>query len=595
MSKRMTVAVLLSLLLLSTAPGSLGWTLRTRGQELSPISKGAPASCYGGVELTGEALRTLRSLDHARPIPEYRGPVHEDAVPERENIRKQTPEEMSALAPVGDPNRAESAAGAADLPQTPPASLSWQASGNLAASSGFPSDAQIAVSNTHVLVTARAVLAAYTKSGIILPGYPITARSFFSPLGLDNGGEFAINAYFDLRAIFDGYRKRFWFGALAYNSAHSNDTKRRNKFTIAVSKTENPLDGWYLYYWDATAHDGVANDPVYKPGDSADYPILGIDPFGIHETNGVSNPFTNHSYWHVIFYPADKLANGIAAGGWQYWDLTDPDGSPTSIIQPVVHHGITGRAYYASRNGNKGIVVWALTDPLTPQQQLNRVQVTVATFGNPVSAPQKGSSKLIKMTNLGNEVIKAVFRFPFLYLVTNDERDWFGDGKPLSSIRLIRMSVIGFPNIPTTTNTGFIDRTFGMNSSVDDQPNDHVYYAWPAIEVNKTYDMVIVYSRSATTLYPEVRFSAYYDEDPDIRPSRLLKAGETSFNIPYDLPCTSGGTTQCLPWGDTAGASVDPADDTAIWIAQMYARDPKNGATNNGNFDVWVGKVVASK
>ncbi len=300
----------------------------------------------------------------------------------------------------------------------------------------------------------------------------------------------------------------------------------------------------------------------------------------------------NHYYWHVVFYPADKLAKGTSADGWQYWDLTDPDGTPTSTIQPVVHHGSTAGAYYASRNGNNGIVVWLLTDPLTPKQQLSRVQVTVDPFGNPVSAPQKGSSKLIKMTNLGNEVLKAVYRFPFLYLVTNDARDWFGDGKPLSSIRLIRMSVVGFPVIPPTPD---LDRTFGKNSSIDDEPNDHVYYAWPAIEVNKSYDMVIVYSRSGTKLYPEVRFSAYYDEESDIRPSRLLKAGETSFDISVDLPCSSSGTTQCLPWGDTAGASVDPSDDTAIWIAQMYARNPKNGATNNGNFDVWVGKVVASK
>ncbi len=172
--------------------------------------------------------------------------MHEEDSSESENIRQQTGKETSSSAPRGgDPNQAESAALAADLPQTPPASLSWQASGNLASSSGFPSDAQIAVSNTHVLVTARAVIAAYSKSGTLLAGYPITARSFFSPLGLDNGSEFAIDRYFDLRAIFDGYRKRFWFGALGYNSAHSSDTKRRNKFTIAVSKTENPLDGWY--------------------------------------------------------------------------------------------------------------------------------------------------------------------------------------------------------------------------------------------------------------------------------------------------------------------------------------------------------------
>lgn len=62
MSKRMTFAVLLSLLLLSTAPGSFGWSARMHGQEISPVSKGTPAPCFGGVELTGEALQALRTL-----------------------------------------------------------------------------------------------------------------------------------------------------------------------------------------------------------------------------------------------------------------------------------------------------------------------------------------------------------------------------------------------------------------------------------------------------------------------------------------------------------------------------------------------------
>jgi hypothetical protein len=42
-----------------------------------------------------------------------------------------------------------------------------------------------------------------------------------------------------------------------------------------------------------------------------------------------------------------------------------------------------------------------------------------------------------------------------------------------------------------------------------------------------------------------------------------------------------------LPWGDTSGASVDPTDDTGIWIAQQYA---SNTANNNGNYDIWVAK-----
>jgi len=86
--------------------------------------------------------------------------------------------------------------------------------------------------------------------------------------------------------------------------------------------------------------------------------------------------------------------------------------------------------------------------------------------------------------------------------------------------------------------------------------------------------MVVVYARSGKTLYPEVRFSVYYRNESDIRPSRLLHSGEA----PYD----QGNSP--LRWGDCAGASVDPSDDTAIWIAQEYAKA-------NGNYGIWVGEV----
>jgi hypothetical protein len=154
----------------------------------------------------------------------------------------------------------------------------------------------------------------------------------------------------------------------------------------------------------------------------------------------------------------------------------------------------------------------------------------------------------------------------------------------LTSIRLIRLWVLGYPDIPTVGDPSFIDRTFGKNSSTDDKSSDHMYYAWAAVEINKNHDMVVVYARSGQTLYPEVRFSLYEDAGPDIRPSRLLKAGEATYARSSDA--------SPLAWGDCAGASVDPSDDTAIWIAQQYARNPAAGATNNGNWDIWVGKVM---
>jgi len=235
------------------------------------------------------------------------------------------------------------------MAQTPVPTASWQAGGNLSNSSGFPADTQIAVSEKSVVVTARAVIAFYDKAGAPLQP-PIATQSFFSSLNL--AASFGIDSYYDTRAIFDPYRKRFWICALTFNSAHQNDTARRDMVVMAVSKTQNPLDGWFLYYWDAVAHYGVPKDPVYKPGDSADYPCLGIDKRCIYQTNAVLNAGV-FRYVRVVLYDADTLASGSPnAKGWQFWDLTNPDSSLANIVQPAVHHSESSRAYFAGQFGD---------------------------------------------------------------------------------------------------------------------------------------------------------------------------------------------------------------------------------------------------
>ena len=168
----------------------------------------------------------------------------------------------------------------------------------------------------------------------------------------------------------------------------------------------------------------------------------------------------------------------------------------------------------------------------------------------------------------------------------NDGRDWFKDNQPMTAIRLVRVNVKEFPKIPTNPTSGFINRIFGGNNPLEDPPETRLSYGWPAMEVNKNGDMAIVYTRTGTTRYPEMRYSAYLAAESDIRPSRLVKIGEA----PYDQ--TLPTKPQIVFWGDLAGASVDPADDTAIWLAHQYASKTA-GNVGNGNFQIWVAKVFA--
>lgn len=561
--------------LLATVAASLtGASPAAQLDTAPPASRtgGAPLHVQGFADLTAERLRELILLDQ----PETRDPHDDD--PCDDNVSEECQPRGGAA--TGGLERHGHLADLSPLAllQTPPPVTSWKGLD----SHNAPADPQIAASSTHVVTTLVRWIGFYSKSGTLLA--ELSSPMFFAPLGLDDGTAEGIDIYSDMRVIFDEYRKRFWVGAVS-RSSEVTAAENRSLVTIAVSKTENPLDGWYFYWWDAAVNWGVPN-PGWEPGDSADYPMIGIDPVAFHVVHMIGNDVTNEipRYERLQFLPAGPLASGQAASGWHYYDLLNPDGTEAGLIQPVVHHGPTGRAYYVSRPGantSDKVVVWALSDALTPSQQLNRVEVSMPTAWNqPLNASQLGSSKLIRMTNLGTSPLKAVYRLPFLYFSTNDGPT--PQVSQFTTVRFVRMSVLAFPNVPTDPATGFISRTFGGSSSIDDPPGAQMFYGWPAVEVNKQHDAVVVYARSGPTIYPEIRFSAYMANENDIRPSRLLKAGE----VTYDYPLASD-VAQVLRWGDLAGASVDPKDDTGIWIAHQYA---VAGPSSN-NYAIWVGKV----
>ena len=470
------------------------------------------------------------------------------------------------------------------LPNTPAPTVSWQAT--LTGKGGFPADAQIAVSNTHVIVTNRQRMRYYDKNGNALASEIGSTTFFTAGLNLQDAAGNPINRYNDLRCIFDSYRKRFWVTAYGGSSAQNVPlAKRRSYIPMAVSKTQNPVDGWYFYYTDGASQQGQANSSIWQPGDAPDYPTIGIDKVAVTITHSVAS--ANRKYWRLITFPADPFAAGQFQNGWEFWDLKNPDGSAMGLTAPAVHHGSPagGRSYWLGRQGSDEIVVWAITHPFDNARHVEAVAVKSAWgFSAPVEGQQKGSTKVIKFTNLGTSVLKAVYRNGFLHMVTNDAHDWGGIGKVRTSIHYLRLPISEWPKVPAPPASGGVDRVFGGGN-----PNEELgglkHYGWAAVEANKDGDAIIGYARTGEQLYPEVRASLYKANENDIRPSRQVKAGDKSADNP-NYPAANA----ILPWGDTSGASVDPSDDIGIWIAQEYASNTANG---NGNYDIWVAKFLS--
>jgi hypothetical protein len=543
--------------------------------DIVSTTGGAPSPIHGPVDVSAAMLVEL--AHNSRPLV---GAGPEDDQNEVEDEVHAPVHALSGPNPPGVPSVA----------QTPPPVTSWKGPNP---DGGYPADPQISASHTHVVVSGRANAAFYTKAGTQVMS--IGAYTFFSPLGLDDGTVNGINNYTDIRTIFDAYRNRFWLTAFGWNDGQTDLTLKRVIVTLAVSKTEDPTAGWFMYWFDGAAHWGVANDVIYQPGDTADYPTIGIDPKLFHHTIGVFGLDGTIRYQHLNFFKADQLAAGLFPfDGWEFWDLTNPDGSVlTQVLQATVHHGNTAVSYYASRRDNNKVIFWQLSHPFTAQQKMDAVAVTFPSWQRPVNAPQAVSAKKVKTTNAGSHVLKSVYRGGALHLVSNDARDWFQDGELETCVRLIRVSVAGFPNVPTAGDPMYIDWFLGKNGP-GDSDTARVYYYWPAVEVNSQMTMVTVCGRSSTSLFPEMRANAFFNGDSVISPSRLIKAGEAACDIPTcdgSGTITGGSTIDPIFWGDCAGASVDPMDDLGVWIAHQYAT---TNNSCNGNYQLWVAKIFGT-
>ncbi len=582
-------------------------------------------------------------------------------------------------------------AGESSGPQTPKPMVSFLDTAGLAGG-----DPGVAVSNGFVLVSdERNGIALYDKAGSPLgpkPGTnfpnPFAISSLFAqvqtdvnsgliaPSGLPPGFSMKLKTYGDVRIMFDSYRKRFWIYAMLKSDGYPDAAQfvkypalkltRRDKAAVAVSKTEDPRDGFYTYWWNETIHNGECNvpagcsDPVFKSsGEGADYPSIGMSPkyflasIGVNrrdptfKTDSVQSaqdwidcksPFTENGqtfkhcgpfYVNLMVADADALASGCSvrkngppqcAAGRAFPLFVDAnnyitdrteDGSDFTTnmargVKPVVMHGPqTADGYFVNnfidrpdnqatkskiagleteiKDLSKALNGASLAQMPALAQQITKKQAEIA-------ALKKTRYDLVVWSLVGDTLV------PTLYPITSFTFDHFydwrivlnasaRDGKLYStfnqcwpgvtdkcylSIRVLRVN--------TLTGKTEIDRIFGLNSTVDDKPSDRFHYSFPGIEVNKHGDMVIVYTRYSAdkAQHLEVRYSVWYHDEADIRPSRLLKGGESDYATGTNL-----GT-------DTAGVAVDPSDDEAIWVAQSFAAKDDYG---NGYRRIAVGRV----
>jgi hypothetical protein len=439
--------------------------------------------------------------------------------------------------------------------------------------------------------------------------------------------------YGDHRVTFDHYRKRFWIYAMAKNLPHGfwiPDTimtypnvklARRDKAAVAVSVSEDPRDGFLTYWWNNTIHNGESNEPTGNPkdpkfktsGEGADYPSIAISAkyflatIGVNRRDPTFKTDTQDSaqawadcdtsfveegqtfnycgpfYAHLMVVDAHALAEGKPG-------VPCPDGKSFGLFMDakndVTDRTDNGDYYETMGRGVKPVVMHGAPPTGHPAdgyfannfiQRSGTAEKAYMVLWTLLGSSLKPTLYPIRPFTIDNNqdwkfLLNASFRDGNLYATFPDcFRD--SQGNCLPAIRAIRVN--------TVSGKTQVDRTFGRNNPIDDKPTERFAYGFPGIEANKHGDMVFVYTRSsATDKRPqEVRFSVWYHNESDIRPSRLLHAGEA----PYAKVDSNTGK-HYLDYGtgtDTAGIAVDPSDDEAIWIAQIFAAKDASGQGSN--------------
>jgi hypothetical protein len=410
---------------------------------------------------------------------------------------------------------------------------------------GSPADSNIAVSRTHVCITTRAALACYTKGGSLVSlgaGFaarPYTAADFFAMSGITIanplGGTGTKTK--DGRILFDQYRNRFFM-----------DFQTREplgRLVIAVSKTEDPRDGWWTYA-------DVDGDATYF---THDYQKIGVNASFFLATEAMCDGPGHCPVWKNFMYSAGALAAGMPYSRGE-WHATGSNGAA-----PCGHDSPTTDAFWVNRDDATHVSVWAVRSGA-----VYRRTVTVQTSTPAVDGVQFGGAT-VSYTNIGWSPQNCEYRNGKIVWVSNDGHTWSGQSQPSSVVRLGRLNVSQyFAAVPTVTVE--IDRIFGRASATD--PAGSVFdYGWPAVATNANGDIVVGEIRSNSTIYPELRASAWFAGQPDISSSVSVQTSSSP-----------------LSQFHMAGASADPST-AAVYTSQQY------GSTSP-NWRVRVAKVLGA-
>ncbi len=433
-------------------------------------------------------------------------------------------------------------------------SINYTQDSDLNGGAQVPPDNAGCVGPNHFLIAVNTAIEWYTKTDRVQQNSE-SLNTFFEATNPSD--------LFDPRVVYDSYAHRYIVIADEQSSSPSNI----NYIHLAVSKTDDPNDGWYFQRINTKT-------TINAKETWLDFPGLAVSNEAIYITGNMFD--FNNSYVASRLWILDKgLYNGNDTSAVHIYDLSTEAGlgsqSFTNIPaimsgpQPLLNGDTVGTFLISSEwdNGNGDddmIAVYYIVDPLGHSgnpvftvQFLNPGQIHNNAAGVP-EAPQNGGNATI---DFGDDRAQSAF--------------WRGD----TLLGAFTVNPPAGPDSGQATVFWFAANTsdlFGI--TLDQQGNvggediaAQTFTGFPAIACNNKGDIAIGFSASASTIYAGSYFTVHQSSDApgQLQPSQAMHLGEDYYLRTFN-PFHVGNR-----WGDYSSIALDPSNEYNFWIFNQYA------------------------
>lgn len=430
---------------------------------------------------------------------------------------------------------------------------------------------------------------------------PVTLSQFFGLAPIYNRTTGRYGPFVsDPKCYFDRDTQRWFHTALVIGQDPKTGAFTDRAFTaLAVSKTSDPLGGYYLYHIHALDL-GHPNCPCF-----GDQPLIGADKHGFYISTAEYDLTTETHFNSAQLYAMDKraLEAGHVPTVIHFSHLTNRpvDGRTTGTLQPATSPGayatgnggteylmsafdcVPGDCGIAAGQFNK-ISVWALTNTQSlrsthPQLTLTRQNLRSEVYGQPPTQTQRAGYRPLGTDPSVNEPLPRV--------KSNDSRMnqvVYAAGRLWGGINTIvapgPRAGIGY----------FVVRPSVVYGQVDARITNQGYIAaantnlsFPSIGVNKAGAGVVAYSLMGRDYFPSAAYShiTVHGTKGAVHVARLGFRPEDGFTCYQALV----GPTNGCRWGDYSASVAGPGG--RIWSAtEMIPDRARTFYANWGTF-VW--------